>query len=91
MSPGFEDDPTPQAVREHVKEHEFFMVAHTAVSPSYPPQLQTPFEATESGGVKFHEHKMEIDRPYPFRVAGIWFIAIRKSVEEGDVRIYQPE
>ena len=50
-----------------------------------------PFDRLKDGGVNFHEHKMEIGRPYPFNVRGVWLIAIRKSDDEGDVSVYEPE
>ena len=48
-----------------------------------------PFHRTAQGGVEFDEAKMEIDRPYPFKLNDIWFISVKRTVQHGDVRLYQ--
>ena len=47
-----------------------------------------PFIPTEDGGVEFDEHKMDLKRPYPFQVDGVWFVAVKRSRTDGDVRLY---
>ena len=47
-----------------------------------------PFTSTEDGGVEFDENLMEVDRPYPYCLAGVWFVAVRHSADDGDVEIY---
>ena len=57
----------------------------------FAPTIGEPFNRLENGGVRFHEHKMVISRPYPFTLRGIWLIAVRKSDQAGDVTFYKPE
>ena len=49
-----------------------------------------PFRRTERG-VQFDESKMEVHRPYPFKLpdSDLWLIAVRRSSTEGDVKLYQ--
>ena len=48
-----------------------------------------PFSHTLQGGIECDESKMELRRPYPFEVAGVWFVAVKYSGDDGDVRLYQ--
>ena len=48
-----------------------------------------PFRPTDKGGVECDEAKMENHRPYPFKVGGVWFVAVKHSENEGDVGLYQ--
>ena len=61
---------------------------YVGVAPAYEylPAAQAdsgPFSPTPQGGVECDERKMEIGRPYPFQVSGIWFVAVRHGEEEG--------
>ena len=38
--------------------------------------------------VECEEAKMEVSRPYPYRLSGVWFVAVRHSESDGDVGIY---
>ena len=48
-----------------------------------------PFYRTPQGAVQFDQAKMEVHRPYPFKVNGVWFVFVKRGPEDGDVRLYQ--
>ena len=50
---------------------------------------EEPFVRTESGGVEFDAAKMELYRPYPFQIDGVWLVAAKHDKAEDDIRIYQ--
>lgn len=58
---------------------------HEVVIPAAPEP--SPFHEID-GGVEIDQDKMEIGRPYPYRLDGTWFVAVRHSKKAGDVDIY---
>ena len=57
-------------------------------SRSLPVESHDPFTQNERGGILCDERKMELERPYPFKVESVWFVAVRYSEKDGDVEIY---
>ena len=51
-------------------------------------RFDEPYERNEKGGVVFTESKMETGRPYPFKIADTWIVAVKRE-DKGDVRLYQ--
>ena len=39
-------------------------------------------------GVECDESKMEVHRPYPFKMGDAWLVAVRHSFQNGDVGLY---
>lgn len=56
---------------------------------SKPMVHDSPFTSTPQGGVECDEFKMEIGRPYPFQVGGIWFLAVRHGEDAGSSVVYE--
>jgi len=55
------------------------------------PSEHPVFAPTPNGGVECTEANMELHRPYPFKVGDWWFVAVRHSITEGDVSVYDLE
>ena len=50
---------------------------------------RSPYRLIDKGkGVEFREDKMDLGRPYPYRLGSVWFVAVRHSEDDGDVEIY---
>lgn len=66
-----------------------FARARFALDPTPTPDDTQPFHRTSDGKIEFEEARMEIHRPYPFKVGDAWLIAVRRSSRDGDVKLYQ--
>ena len=76
---------------QHLKRAATRTYVHT-VATMYAGFTDEPFHRTADGKIHFDEAKMEIHRPYPFKVSDhedAWLIAVRRSTRDGDVRLYQ--